>query len=281
MAIECKNVEAELEDFLYGELTERRASEIRSHLAGCRSCDAARAGLERENEIYAEFFEQTAIDPSPEMWQAIQARIAGQASERNTDGLFGRLFSGGWLPLVLSPALVRQAAFAALLVAVSVTVTILYLRSGEPGAPQVARNEAPAPSPVEAAAPEKLSPPSAAPSAPVETPRPKPAEMPAMMVAAADRRALSETELIARQLRRAEKEYQGAIRMLDRAIARRRDSYDTETIRQYETSLALIDRSINESRLALSRRPDDVAAGQFLIAAYARKVDLMQDIAMR
>ncbi len=45
--------------------------------------------------------------------------------------------------------------------------------------------------------------------------------------------------------------------------------------------LTLIDDSINASRRALRERPDDPAAGQFLLAAYAKKLDLMQDIAMK
>jgi hypothetical protein len=43
----------------------------------------------------------------------------------------------------------------------------------------------------------------------------------------------------------------------------------------------LIYDSINASRRALHERPDDPAAGQFLLAAYAKKLDLMQEIAMK
>ena len=87
--------------------------------------------------------------------------------------------------------------------------------------------------------------------------------------------------MINQQIARAEREYQGAIRLLDQAIARRRDSLDSNVIRQYESSLALIDDSIAQSRRALRAKPDDVTAGQFLLAAYAKKIELMQDIAMR
>jgi glycerol-3-phosphate cytidylyltransferase-like family protein len=84
-----------------------------------------------------------------------------------------------------------------------------------------------------------------------------------------------------RQIARAEREYQKAIRMVDQAIAKQRDRLDPELIKQYESSLALLNDSIAASRRALRERPDDPIAGQFLLAAYAKKLDLMQDIAMK
>jgi hypothetical protein len=92
---------------------------------------------------------------------------------------------------------------------------------------------------------------------------------------------LTEQELMNRQIVRAEREYQKAVRMLDKVIAKQRDRLDPDVIKQYESSLALIDDSIAASRRALRERPDDPTAGQFLLAAYAKKLDLMQDIAMK
>ena len=86
--------------------------------------------------------------------------------------------------------------------------------------------------------------------------------------------------MIRQQIARAEREYQGAVRLLERAIARRRNSLDPTVVREYESSLALIDSSIRQSRAALRANPDDLSTGQFLLATYARKVELMQDIAL-
>ncbi|MDQ3011965.1 MAG: hypothetical protein M3X11_14815, partial [Acidobacteriota bacterium] len=91
---------------------------------------------------------------------------------------------------------------------------------------------------------------------------------------------LSNQELITRQLARAEREYQGVIKMLDRAVAKRRDEIQPEAFKQYQASLALIDSSIAQSKRALRERPEEPSASQFLLAAYARKVELMQTIAM-
>ena len=89
----------------------------------------------------------------------------------------------------------------------------------------------------------------------------------------------SETQLIQTHIARAEREYQSAIKLLDRVIARNRDKFAPGLLNQYESSLALIDKSIADSRRALRERPSDAAGGQFLLAAYAKKLELMQEIA--
>ena len=83
------------------------------------------------------------------------------------------------------------------------------------------------------------------------------------------------------QIARTEQEYIKAIRLLDRAIVKRKEALDLSVTSQYEASLALIDDSISKSRAALRKQPGDLAAGQFLLAAYARKVELMQEIAVQ
>lgn len=288
MAINCNKCRTELEDFLYGELSESRSTEIRSHLSGCESCAALRTELERENEIFADFFEQTAIDPSEELWQSIRTRIGNEPVKQKNPGWLGRLFNGEVLALFLSPAVLRQAAFAVILIALTVMATVFYLKRNASQAQLVAQNhseQAKTPQstvvPVVPVVKESGNPAEPATGQIDQPPEPRPMVIPAVNRPAPPVGEVSERDLISRQIRRAENEYRGAIRMLDRAIARRSDTFDPELIRQYQSSLALIDDSISQSRLALRRTPDDAAAGQFLLAAYARKVELMQDIAMR
>jgi hypothetical protein len=104
---------------------------------------------------------------------------------------------------------------------------------------------------------------------------------PAVRPATLQARGLSEEEMIKAQIARTEREYVSAIRMLGRAIAKRKDTIDPSAFTQFESSLALIDQSIEKSREALRARPGDPSAGQFLLAAYARKVELMQEVAIQ
>jgi hypothetical protein len=284
----CERYQNEIEDFLYGELMEKRAAGIRTHLAECSACAAMRDQIERENDIFTQFYEQTQIEPTGEMWEAIRARInAGQRhSIKEQSGFSSAL---GWL---LKPAVIRQAGFALLLIALSVVVTIYFLKRDGQDDRNTARRDTPvtatpAPPPVVTPSPvptsgsdlagQKQHPP--APQRPEHSGRPVNRQ-----TNRANRQPsppLTEQELIHQQIARAEREYRSAIHLLDSAIAKRRDSLDPAVMREYATSLAMIDDSIAKSRRALRERPDDIAAGQFLLAAYAKKVELMQDIAMR
>jgi tetratricopeptide (TPR) repeat protein len=281
----CERCKNELEDFLYGELGESLSAEIRAHLMNCAVCAAMRDEIGRENEIFGQFYEQTSIEPAAEMWEAIRARInsevRGRAQIERGRGWLERLRAGAFGRL-LAPATLRQAAFAALLIALSVAATTIYLKLGENGAEKIAgggEQATPTPAPRRDATPSPsidiatvARPNNAAPATPGARPP---------INRAAPPRPLTEQELMNRQIARAEREYQKAIRLLDQAIAKQRDRLDPGLIRQYESSLALIDDSIAASRRALRERPDDPTAGQFLLAAYAKKLDLMQDIAMK
>ena len=276
----CERCKNELEDFLYDELVEARAAEVRAHLADCAVCAALRGEIERENEIFGRFYEQTSIEPAAEMWDAIRARINSEARER------AQIDKGAWaFGRLLTPATLRQAAFAALLVALSVAATTIYLKLGDNGEKNFAiKSEEPA----STRPPQQGVTPTPSPSIDVARDVEKPntgASTPKGVKLPVDRaappRRLTDQELMNRQITRAEREYQKAIRLLDQAIAKQRDRLDPALIKQYESSLVSIDNSINASRRAFIERPDDPIAGQFLLAAYAKKLDLMQDIAMK
>jgi anti-sigma factor RsiW len=278
----CELCRSELEDFLYGELSESRASEIRAHLAGCGACASARDDLERENELFARYYEQTASEPSAEMWGAIRERIRAEAvssqrqpshEQEDARGWFSGWAGSGAFAWLFRPSILRQAAFSLLLIALTVAVTTWVLKRGENENTIVERKETPAPSPSPQVA-----------ATPLPVPSPKRSREVVRRVARPVKRLSDQgliNQQIGQQIARAEREYRNAIRLLDSAIAKRKEGFDPELIRQYESSLALIDNSIAASRRALRERPNDLAAGQFLLAAYARKVELMQDFSMR
>ncbi len=264
MNMNCERSQAELEDFLSGELSEARAAEIRAHLGGCFACAAARDEVERENELFAQFYEQTALEPSEETWASIRSRLDAKPPRPPPTEPAG----GGWFAWLFRPAVVRQFAFAVVLIALSVAATTFFLKRGKEENKDVAIDHGPAATPT----PQPTV-------APTPAPSPNPVVRPPQP--AVRRKQLTDQEMLNQQLARAEREYQNAIRMLDQAIVKRKDSLDPGVFKQYESSLALIDNSIAQSRRALRDRPNDPAAGQFLLAAYGRKVELMQDIAMR
>jgi hypothetical protein len=277
----CERCQIELEDFLYGELADTRAAQVRTHLAACATCTAVRDELAGEQEVFTQFYEQTALEPSAPLWDAIQARIGAEpiaikppaSHERRLQTLLGAI-SLGWL---LRPVVLRQTAFALVLIALSVAATLFFLKRADVRRVEIAQNASPTPHASVSITPQptpttdiaQLPPPV------LTAPKAKPVAPPRVA------RPLNDQQLMDQQIARAAREYQKAITLLDQAVAKRKSSLDSNLFKQYEASLALIDDSIAASRRALRERPEDLAAGQFLLAAYAKKVELMQDIAMQ
>lgn len=282
----CENCQLELEDFVYGELKPSRASEVRSHLADCAACRQHRLEIEGENEVFASYHARTALEPSPELWAAIRDRISAEseaAAAPKVSWLRALLGGSGFAALAASalrPVFLRQAAAALALIIVTVVATTLFLSRGEKRVDQVATRVDPSPT---VAAPRSTPSTSSTPAATVDLPEARSTGEARLVAASAKPKArvLTEEQLLQQQVARTEREYVNTIRMLDRAIAKRKESLDPEVYSQYESSLALIDESIDKSRTALRGRVSDPVAGQFLLAAYARKVELMQEVALR
>jgi hypothetical protein len=273
-----------LEDFLYGELNTARRKNIAEHLSVCADCRVLQVTLERENELFAQYYEQNAIEPSDEMWQAIHARIKSDAPPTNNEVGGWVAQWRNWLAPLLAPALWRQAGFAALLVLVSVGLTALYFSTRQVETNNIAEVKS---SPSPTATPTATESPKQATPAPdvKDSVKPQIAIVKAPAPKAEGKQLappkLTEDELLAQQIAKATREYQGAIRLLERTIAKRKTQLDEGTIKQFEGSLALIDASIVSSRQALRAHPNDPTAARFLLAAYSKKVELMQEIAMR
>jgi anti-sigma factor RsiW len=273
----CELCQSELEDFLYGELAEARASQVRAHLAGCGACASAHALLERENDLFAQYYEEKAVEPSAEMWLAIRERIRSEDLSPHSKkvGWVADLADSSAFAWLLRPSLLRQAVFSVFLVALTVVVTTWVLKRGKEEVKLVER-EIPASS-------RSTTTTATPPPLPAPSPKQSEAKQPEVAIRRLGRRVkrLSDEGRINIQIARAEHEYRQAIRLLDSAIAKRKEGLSPEIVRQYQNSLALIDSSIAASRRALHEHPNDLAAGQFLLAAYAKKVELMQDFSMR
>jgi hypothetical protein len=278
--MKCETCRTELEDFLYGEVDAARRKNIAEHLSVCADCRVLQVTLERENELFAQYYEQNAIEPSDEMWQAIHARIKSDAPPTNNEVGGWVAQWRNWLAPLLAPALWRQAGFAALLVLVSVGLTALYFSTRQVETNNIAEVKS---SPSPTATPMATETPKQATPAPnlKEDVKPLVATLRAPATKAEAKPKLTEEEVLAQQIAKATREYQGAIRLLERTIAKRKTQLDEGTIKQFEGSLALIDASIVSSRQALRAHPNDPTAARFLLAAYSKKVELMQEIAMR
>ncbi len=276
MFMNCNSCQIELEDFLYGELDAAQQTAVQAHLSSCVECQTEVKAIEHEHQFFKTFYDQNSVEPSDEMWTAIHSRIQNEETKKSSAleklrGLFAPF---------LTPANLRQIGVASLLVFVSVGLTSLYFSSRNS---QETATLGPSPTPEKSVPALVLTPEPineiAPPTGVVKIKNsPKPFVKPILKIA---NRPTSEDELLSMQIAKAGREYQSAIKLLNRAIARRNNEFDEPTRLQYQASLQLIDQSIASSKQALKQHPNDTSAAQFLLTAYSKKVELMQEIAMR
>jgi hypothetical protein len=82
-----------------------------------------------------------------------------------------------------------------------------------------------------------------------------------------------------RSIARAEKEYEKAILLLSDIVEKRKATLDPQLVAELEKNLKAIDENIAASRKAFREHPSDPEYALYMLAAYARKVDLLQEIA--
>ncbi|NWG14318.1 MAG: hypothetical protein HXY20_12380 [Acidobacteria bacterium] len=82
-----------------------------------------------------------------------------------------------------------------------------------------------------------------------------------------------------RSIARAEREYLEAIRLLSGIVEKRKPSLDPELVAELERNLKAIDENIAATRQAFREHPSDPELALYMLAAYAKKVEILQEIA--
>ncbi|HEV2704591.1 MAG TPA: hypothetical protein VGV59_01625, partial [Pyrinomonadaceae bacterium] len=97
--------------------------------------------------------------------------------------------------------------------------------------------------------------------------------------AAQARAAADAVETPDQLVREAEQKYLAAIRLLSHDVRRNRARLDPQTAARFERTLATIDRTIAGTRRAVRQHPGDPVAVNYMLAAYARKVEVLREMA--
>lgn len=83
----------------------------------------------------------------------------------------------------------------------------------------------------------------------------------------------------ARLVREAESKYVAAIKLLSEDVNRKRTRLDPQVAARFDETLATIDRSIAETRRTVLKHGNDPVAVQYMLSAYAKKVEVMREMA--
>lgn len=281
----CEESQPLIERYFDSELDEPDASLVAGHIAICDSCARAYRRLEREQDFYLRH--ESDVEVSPAFWPGVFAKVAqDQASrsvwnfrslwERSREAL-GRIRAIRFGPL---------SAAAIVLLTIGATVGVMkYIYSSEKVPDQPSISHAPRGSVTPAITQGRLE--DAAGSkgdqhAVIQTSARINGRNGARGLApkrhdlkpGATQRRQAPEELV----REAEQKYLAAIALLSRDANRRRPRLDSETVAQFDQTLAAIDRAIAGARRAARGRPDDPVAVQYMLAAYAKKVDVLRQM---
>jgi hypothetical protein len=125
--MKCEDCLPLVEEYSDGELSEREAARVESHVVTCEACAQELETLSREQEIYARYRRDVQVTPA--QWNIVRARIE---QEKDAEGLAlapPRTRLAEWLGGIFgSGTLFRPAFIAALvLLAVGVTAGLMYL----------------------------------------------------------------------------------------------------------------------------------------------------------
>ncbi len=299
-----------LEEFLDGELDDGRAAELSAHLASCRACVLRYDVLLGEQTIYASY--ERDVEVTPQMWSGIAARIMA-TPEKPLDGSHLLHKIRAWFATALvAPRFSPALTAAMMLLAIGATATVMrYMNSPQTGTPRdIAVSSQPSASATLINVVQQEATPEAAPTiAPqnsgspdgandqandrdnnqkpelqrkrdVERRRLLPTDNPGqILVADQNNEQLRRQRMTTRLVRDAESKYLAAIKMLSEDVNRKRTRLDPQVAARFDETLATIDRSIAETRRTVLQQRNDPVAVQYMLSAYAKKVEVMREMA--
>ncbi len=268
----CEECRLVLDEYLDGELALNQVAPVEHHLANCSVCSSELDRLRAAQSLFESC--RPEIEVSANLWGRVQARLdeekISRPDGRRTPAWQAALFSAPRVSVPLTLGLV----VAAVIVTVLVMSRIKSDEDSSLAAVQVQEVVAPDRSTAEDAKEQLVE----SPVAKIQ-PEERPAAKVAEKVRPAGVRRLSERKGPEQLVREAERKYLAAIEILARDIRRKPSKLDPETRTKFDQALASIDRTIDATREAVREHPADPFAAQYMLAAYARKVDVLREIA--
>ncbi|MCI0392847.1 MAG: zf-HC2 domain-containing protein [Acidobacteria bacterium] len=281
----CEECQLLIERYFDGELGEPSAGLVAGHVAVCASCARAYRRLEREQDFYLRH--ESDLEVSPAFWSGVFAKVAQDQASRPAWN-FHSLWERSRERLVNIGAIRFGLLSTAAIVLLSIGVTagvMKYIYSRERVSVQTFNSHGPRGSVTPAITqgrPEALAGSRGDLRAVNQTSAGSGgqgegggsmAKRPELKPVANRRRPAPE-ELV----REAEHKYLTAIALLSRDANRRRSHLDSEALAQFDQTLATVDRAIAGTRRVARGRPDDPVAVQYMLAAYAKKVDVLRQM---
>ncbi len=264
--MKCNDCLLVIEEYFDGELDEHQTQTIDTHLFICMACSKAYKMLQSEQNLYNNY--QRDIVISPTLSSAIEARLEKQIQKPQTRmSWLGGLIKG----LLNTPNLV-PIFVAASLILVTVVTTIMVMKNFS----KLEVNK----DPVASATPGVM--PTATPKINGITEETSPVilePLPAPKITITKSNKLNRSNNQAQQLiKEAEGKYLAAITILSKDAQKNYEQMSPGLKASFDKSLRVINENIAQTRRAIRQSPKDPVIAQYMLAAYAKKVEVLQEI---
>lgn len=301
----CEKCLPLVEQYFDHELDDQAADLVAEHMAACSSCASAYQKLQREQDFYRAY--ECDVEVTPAFWANVSARVAQENAAPSARPLLRlREWFVDTFGAFGNPRFSASFTAAIVLVAIAITVGVMrYIHSSgnvsgdltasqNSGAgptspsPDLSQVLEPANSNAGSSESNRLS--GAGGQLPARVALPNSGEEKRKAVVATSggnvkpiyhpkpktsRHESTPDELV----QEAEQKYLAAIAMLSRDVKQRRSQLDAETLARFEQTLAAVDRTIAGTRRAVREHPGDPVAVQYMLTAYAKKVEVLREIA--
>ncbi|HET6892009.1 MAG TPA: anti-sigma factor [Pyrinomonadaceae bacterium] len=271
----CEDWRCLVEEYFDGELDTNTALEVRHHLDRCASCSAGLKGLNAEQSVYANY--QSEVEISPELWAGVRQRLEAEKP------VIQRY--GSWLQnIFVLPPVSAPVAVGLVVLAVVLTVVVMSYISAPSG---VAPDRIVAEGTPQQALPAPQNEMTEVARSKNEDTSSKAKGIKHNVVTTATSYGKSSTAITndihktkdpRRLVLEAEQKYLAAIAMLSRSVDRKKSRLDPAIMAELEQALSSIDRTIAATRKVVRRHPDDPVAAQYMLTAYAKKVDVLREL---
>lgn len=270
--MKCEECQFLIEGYFDGELDHASNALVTTHIENCRSCSFELEQLALEQRTYGSY--ERALSTGPDLWARVRDEITNEQPatallpwQERFKIAFGSLFV---------PRFSVPVSIALLLLGIMGTVAVMKYLDRSQTTGSIAAISQPR-STDKPAAKETEEPKGKVaedlPPDPTQDP-PKHLEQRRDVISAAARRATTPSQLV----RDAEKNYLNAIALLTRDVAKRPSQLDPETRAKLDEALLSIDRTITATRKAVRRDPNDPLVVQYMLTAYAKKVDVLKEM---
>lgn len=274
--MKCDDCLLAIEEYFDGELNEKQSQVIETHLFICINCSKAYKKLEAEQNIYKNYERNIAISPSLE--NAIESRLEKELGQLGRLGQKNKLAPFSWLKNLIKNILnipsFTPVFVAASLILVTVVTTIMVMKnfSKTEVSPNPITSATPIVTPIDKAIDKEIS-------SNVEEKTPTILEdLPTPKIGITSSKKNRSNNPAQKLIKEAESKYLAAIAILAKDSKENYKNMSPELRASFDKSLRIIDENIVQTRQAIKKNPKDPVIAQYMLAAYAKKVEVLQEI---